>query len=90
MPSKRVCPACHKDFIKGNRVLFAARTGPRMATVCAGCFAKGLTIVQDRTGNVEACAECERNPACLCTACAKVKANEAVLKFSDSVELRKR
>ncbi len=81
MPAKRVCPACHKDFIKGHRVLFAARTGPRMATVCNGCFTKGLTIVQDNTGDVEKCVECDRNPACLCTACAKKQTNQAVTKF---------
>lgn len=76
MPAKRVCPACHADFIKGRRVLFAARTGARMATVCQPCADKGLTIVQDRTGDVEKCVECDRNPACLCTACVAKKTGE--------------
>lgn len=70
MASKRTCPACHGDFIVGKRALFAARTGARMATVCQACFNGGLTIVQDRTGDVEKCTTCDRNPACLCTACA--------------------
>lgn len=69
MASKRTCPACHTSFLSGRRALFAARTGARMATVCQGCFNSGLTVVQDKTGNVTACVECELNPAVKCSAC---------------------
>lgn len=71
MSTRRTCPACHGSFLVGKRALFAARTGPRMATVCSTCFNAGLTIVQDKTGDVTQCTTCERNPACLCSLCAR-------------------
>lgn len=77
MASKRVCPACHQDFIKGRRALLNARTGPRMTVVCQACFDGGLTIVPDKTGDMAKCVECERNPACLCSACALSRAKPA-------------
>lgn len=73
MPAKRVCPACHQDFIKGRRALLNARTGARMATVCQSCFDGGLTIVADKTGDLEKCVECDRNPACFCSVCVQKK-----------------
>ncbi len=69
MASKRTCPACHTTFIVGRRALFAARTGHRMTTVCLSCFNGGLTIVQDKTGDVTKCVECEQNPAVKCSVC---------------------
>ncbi len=73
MSTRRTCPACHGSFLVGKRALFAARTGPRMAIVCSACFEGGLTIVQDKTGALEKCTECEKNPAALCTLCALKK-----------------
>lgn len=77
MASKRVCPACHQDFIKGRRALLNARTGPRMTTVCQPCFDGGLTIVPDKTGDMEKCTACEKNPACFCASCTMKKVGAA-------------
>jgi hypothetical protein len=40
-----------------------------MTTVCQKCAAGGLLIVQDLTGDVTQCVECERFPASKCSAC---------------------
>lgn len=75
MSAKRVCPACHQSYVKGRRVQFAARTGLRGATVCNKCADGGVTIVQDKTGDLSKCLNCE-NPAVVCLACvAKGKAH---------------
>lgn len=86
MPSKRSCPACNKPFIKGVRALLNARTGPRMTTVCQPCAARGLLIVPDHSSQLELCTECERNPACLCSACSKQRENSAVQKYARSIQ----
>lgn len=77
MASKRICPACSKPFIKGVRVLFAARTGARGATVCKRCADSGLVVVQDQTGAFEMCTECEKFPACICSVCLAAKVAKA-------------
>ena len=77
MASKRICPACSKPFVKGVRVLFAARTGARGATVCKRCADGGLLVVQDKTGAFEMCTECEKRPACVCSVCLASKISAA-------------
>jgi hypothetical protein len=76
MSSKRLCPACDKPFIKGVRVLFAARTGARGATVCKRCADGGLLVVQDRSGDLTRCFYCEDNAAVCCLACAQLPPKE--------------
>ncbi len=70
MSKKRLCPACDRSFVKGARVLFAARTGARSATVCKRCADGGTLIVQDKSGDLSKCIRCEENAAVVCLACA--------------------
>lgn len=69
MGKRRTCPACARGFVVGVRVLFAARTGARRATVCVRCAESGLVVVQDRTGDLGRCVYCETNAAVCCLAC---------------------
>lgn len=69
MSAKRICPACDQPFIKGTRVLFAARTGARNATVCQRCARGGMLVVQDKSGDLAKCVYCEVNAAVACLAC---------------------
>lgn len=68
--AKRVaCPACSRNFVRGAVVWFASRTGLRRTRVCQKCAAAGVTIVQDKSGDFERCAQCEKNAATVCTRC---------------------
>jgi len=73
MAQRKICPACGKPFQKGRRVLFAARTGLRSARVCQPCANGGEIIVQDKSGDVSLCTNCETGPAVFCSVCVMKK-----------------
>ena len=66
---KRTCPACSATFIKGVRVLFAARHGAYKTTVCPACASKALRIVQDKSHAAELCTCCDKRAAVFCSVC---------------------
>jgi len=75
--ARRICPACHKNFVKGERALVAFRTGVGSATVRGKCAAAAVKVVPDQTGDLTKCIYCETNDAVCCLACAMQKKTRA-------------